>query len=172
MSVWLLVESTRLLYSLGHNPRITACYPGDTPTGDSRDLTCEIMRTKWRPTYQKLLVITAHWFLVNPSTANKERGDRKDGMCSPRYTPTQDYNKFHYTTGLTVPNRITRPRIHPMTDHNLSLLVASHPSIHGYKYAPRKREHNRNVATTYQDKRWRPYFAHFYLPSKYLGICV
>ena len=82
--------------------------------------------------------------MVNPSTANKERGDRKDRMYGPRYTPTLECNKFHYTAGLTLPNSITIPTIQPIPDHNLALLVVVHPRRHGYKAAPRKREHKKH----------------------------
>ena len=59
------------------------------------------------------------------------QGKREHNKYYPCYTPTQEYNKFHYTAGLTFPNSITRPTIHPMSDHNLALLVAFHPSRHG-----------------------------------------
>ena len=152
-SIWLLAESTRLLPSLGHTPRITACRSEDTPTGDSRDQAYEIMRTKCRPSttssyytwpYQIVPVITAHGFLVNHSSANKERVDRKDGLYGPRYTPILEYNKLHCAAVLTVPNSINRLTINPIPDHNLDLIVLFNPSIHGYKAAPRKLDHNKN----------------------------
>ena len=48
-----------------------------------------------------------HGLFANPSTGNKERSGRKDRLCGPRYTPTLEYNKFHYTD----PDSITRPTI-------------------------------------------------------------
>ena len=59
-------------------------------------------------------------------------------MYGPCYTPTLEYNKFHYIAGITVPNGITTPMIHPMPDHNLDLLVVFHPNRHCYEAAPRK----------------------------------
>ena len=91
--------------------------------------------------------------MVNPSTANKERGDRKDRMYGPRYTPTLECNKFHYTAGLTVPNIITIPTIQPITEHNLALLVVVHPRRHGYKAAPKKREHKKTLPTLHPNTR-------------------
>ena len=82
--------------------------------------------------------------MVKHITANKERGDRKDRLYGPRYIPTLEYNKFHYTAGLTLPNSITIPTIQPIPDHNLALLVVLHPSIQGCKSALRNREHNKH----------------------------
>ena len=65
-------------------------------------------------------------------------------MYGPRYIPTLEYNKFHYTAVLTVTNSITIPTIHPMPDYKLAVLVVFHPNIHGYKAASRKREHNKH----------------------------
>ena len=152
-SVWLLVESTRLMHSLVHTPRITACRPEDTLTGDSRDWTCEIMRKKCRiPTtssyynwpYQTIPVITDNGFLVNPSTANKEQSDRKNRLYVPHYTQTLEYNKFHYTD----PDSITRPTIQPMPDHNLDLFIVFYPRRHGYKAALIKQEHKKHNPAT------------------------
>ena len=72
----------------------------------------------------------------------------------------------------TAPHRITRTTVHPIPDDKPTFLVAFHTIIHGYKGAPINQEH-KDFATNEQSRGWPGLnFAHFYLPSKYLGMCV